>query len=65
MHRSGAAMHEWHRARGIKTFRGGGAINVSRWFFADAETADAFAAEFECRRFLAHKPKPPGQNDFS
>ena len=57
-------MHEWHRAHGIESYRGGGSINVVRWCFADADKADSFAAEFGARRLLAHKPKPRDPYDF-
>jgi hypothetical protein len=47
-------MHAWHRARGISSFNGQSRYEERnweryeyiKWCFADAETADAFAAEF-------------------
>ena len=47
-------MYEWHRARGIQAMRGRGRRDENnrdyvRWCFADAETAEAFSAQFIVR----------------
>jgi hypothetical protein len=44
------AMHAWYGARGLQVYRGSSGDNVARWCFADAATADAFAAEFRGTR---------------
>lgn len=51
-------MHDWHRERGLRDYRGGGGISVSRWCFSSPETADAFAQKFDGRRLPSPKSKP-------
>ncbi len=48
------AMYEWHRVRGIQAMRGRSRRDENNrdymtWCFADAETAEAFSAEFIAR----------------
>jgi hypothetical protein len=39
-------MYDWHRSRGLISRHGHGGLFISRWCFAEACDADAFAAIF-------------------
>ncbi len=56
------AMHAFHTERGIKSHHGRGRRDSDgrdhvRWCFADAATADAFAAEFNGTRLIEPMPE--------